>query len=159
VKLHCLLSPNRYESGSLWATDTTGVIFGPVPALGKADNAKAAKEGNPAREQAKPWGDTPVGTYRITGLTRGPHPPEKFGPVFIPLSPVSGVALEGWRNGRTGLAIHGGKLRPDGRLRATFGCLRLTDDDVIVLADLIGRQLALVGEVYLDLHEQTVEVA
>jgi hypothetical protein len=153
VKLFALLPPNRSEPGSLWAQDATTIVWGPVRCLGKADNAHAAKAGNPTRDPVKLEGDTPTGAYRITGVVREPHPPETYGPAFIRLSPVSGPALEGWKNGRRGLGIHGGTLR-DGALRPTFGCLRADDDAVDQVASLLDLQLAQIGEAYLQVDEQ-----
>jgi hypothetical protein len=148
-----LLRPDRSAPGSLWAQDETGIVWGPVRCLGKADNANAAKHGNPSRDPAKPEGDTPTGVYRITEVVRDPIPRETYGPAFIRLSPVSGQALEAWKNGRRGLGLHGGALR-DGRLRPTFGCPRLDDDAADQVASLLELQLAQIGEAYLQVDEQ-----
>ena len=50
------------------------------------------------------------------------------------LDPVSGQAKIPKQNGRFGLLIHGGDLNAAGKLRPTFGCVRVFNND---LADLL----------------------
>jgi hypothetical protein len=45
------------------------------------------------------------------------------------LRPTGGQALTSATNGRVGLLIHGGAPGTGGRLRATHGCIRLSDKD------------------------------
>jgi lipoprotein-anchoring transpeptidase ErfK/SrfK len=56
---------------------------------------------------------------------------KKFGPnPFIVLDPTSGPALRAKQNGRHGLLIHGGDLNAQGKLRPTFGCVRVFNKDM-----------------------------
>ena len=111
------------------------LIGGPWPCYGKADNAKAAAQENPSRDPVLPYGDHPLGRYRVTGFLPGAHGQAKrFGPGCFILEPIEGDAARAKENGRTGLLIHGGSLDSAGNLRATFGCLRIPDEIVRHLA-------------------------
>jgi len=130
------LPPDRKNSGTLTVLDSNGaVIAGPFDVYSKADNARAAKEGNAARDPLRPFGDTPEGEYSVPRLIdTGPqtaYSSRSYGPhaAFV-LKPKSGDALTAARNGRTGLLIHSGDLGDGGKLRATHGCLRLSNDDM-----------------------------
>jgi hypothetical protein len=155
VKIHALLPPNREAEGTIWATDETGVIFGPERCRGEADNTAALKANNAQEDPARSHGDHPAGVYRITEVVRNPMPTDTYGPAFLRLAPVSGQAWEARRNGRSGLGIHGGRLGPGDTLRATYGCLRMDNDAVDRLAALVEKQLGAIGEVFYECHEQT----
>lgn len=107
------------------------VVLMECPALGKADNEAARRASNPTRDPVRKMGDTPLGSYRArvgyplsrdekSTRTYGPHP-------VIELDPLTGDALTAEQNGRTGLLIHGGVMAL-GRLRPTFGCVRVSDE-------------------------------
>jgi hypothetical protein len=109
--------------------------------LGKADNQEAARRGNPTRDPTKPFGDTPTGSYHAHPFRWPTAPPladrKKYGPHgWIAIDPQSGQALTAKINGRHGLLIHSGELRA-GNLRPTFGCVRVTDEAMKKLLDLV----------------------
>lgn len=127
IKMRIILPENRYMTGSLKITDGDKIISGPYRALGKADNAKAAAEGNPDRDPTLEYGDTPSGEYSVIIE----KPQAYFGDsAFFRLEPESGDALIAKENGRDGLLVHGGTPRLDGSLKATHGCIRLKNEDI-----------------------------
>jgi hypothetical protein len=109
------------------------------------------------------------------GPEHAEEPPEakKFGPVFIPLlpgalwdedvvphftyypdthprgicMPPSHAALTIYPR-RSGLGLHGGPLDSEGRLRPTYGCVRLFDDDAVQVARWVERVLPTVDDLY-----------
>lgn len=128
------VTADRTQLGDLQAFDDSNtVVFGPVPCYCKADNAEAAKKGNPTRNPELRFGDTPTGNYNGFIAPPAVGADEKhlrmFGPSqVISLDPVSGQALRAKQNGRTGILIHGGALNAAGKLRPTFGCVRLANE-------------------------------
>lgn len=115
--------------------------------LGKADNLRAADKGNPARDPARPYGDTPTGEYGPTRWFPFAQPHPRMGDGWIPLSGISGQAEDAVRNGRTGLGIHAG--RGDGRLVPTYGCVRMRDADMARLAEIVGDR-----EIRVEIYEE-----
>ena len=127
MKIEIKLDRDRRKPGTLMIADVIA-----VPCLGKADNAAAAKVGNPSRSPIERNGDTPRGsymaqvgsTYAATAAQRrsyGPHP-------VIRLTPQAGECLTAHKLGRRGLLIHGGDPAADGvSLRPTHGCIRLSN--------------------------------
>lgn len=135
--IEVFLPRDRAKSGYLHLFEGDGecVIYD-VPCRGKADNQRAAANGNAARDPTLPYGDTPSGRYLPARVIRyNPRHPT-FGPYAILLEGESGDALKAKRNGRTGLAIHGG--RGDDLLVATYGCIRVHDSEMGRLAHVIG---------------------
>lgn len=109
------------------------------PCYLKADNAAAKRVGNASRDPLRRNGDTPLGVY--WGVLAGPWEPiRSYGPYkVIALTPIGGDALTAHKNGRRGLAIHGGALAADGRsFRPTHGCVRLRNHDMRALLDLLA---------------------
>lgn len=91
-------------------------------------------------------GNTPTGVYDgSTFQSTQNFPQSSYGPWgAIRLKPISGNALTAERLfGRSGLLIHGGTLggsgywRGAGTLRATFGCVRISNDDMKTLVGLV----------------------
>lgn len=121
-------------------------LFGPdgerrlydLPCRGKADNKKAAANGNPDRDPTRPWGDTPAGRYEPARVLEFNPRKSTFGRYAILLEGISGPAFDAKENGRTELAIHGN--RGSDRLVATYGCLRMFERDIALLAEIIGRE-------------------
>jgi len=105
---------------------------------GKADNAGAIKRNNPTRDPLKLFGDTPTGTYKC--YVTGPlSPPRTYGPhKVIYLGPEKGQCKKAEVNGRSGLLIHGGDLGTKGNLRPTFGCIRVSNEDMKKILDILG---------------------
>lgn len=115
------LPKNRLQLGTL----TTGEFT--CKCYGKSDNFAATKAGNPTHDPAKPFGDTPAGTYSVieepagtgSGALRSYGPNKRLLLLDVP--------------GRTGIMIHGGAPGNGGGLRPTDGCLRLSNDDMVSL--------------------------
>lgn len=129
-----ILPKDRTKLGKLYIKEKEFVCYG------KADNAGAIRRGNPSRDPLKLFGDTPTGVYRcyVTGPLK---PPRTYGiHKVIYLGPVSGNAKKAEKNGRSGLLIHGGDLGSGGRLRPTFGCIRVSNEDMKEILDLIGGE-------------------
>jgi lipoprotein-anchoring transpeptidase ErfK/SrfK len=91
-------------------------------------------------------GNTPTGEYQVERMeATGDWNQSSYGPNgALRLRPVSGNALAAEQiAGRQGLLVHGGSpsangyWRGGGELRATHGCLRLRDQDVKRLANLL----------------------
>jgi len=140
MKLLSRLPPTRFVAGEFWVEDQQGrCIFGPLRARGEADNTGAATHDNPEEDPTQLYGDHPSGFYRVTAIA---HPdPHRYGPAFLVLDPLEGEALEAKRTGRTGLGIHGGRLHADGRLRETFGCLRVDNATLDRVVELVTPEL------------------
>lgn len=136
MRLKIILPQNRAYPGYFLATNIEGKILAHGRALGKADNARAAKEGNPDRDSRKPYGDTPTGEYWPTRAVMYAGESEDYGKGHIELEGKSGDALAAVEGDRTGLLIHAGREVENGRLVPTYGCIRVSpvDFDEIVLA-------------------------
>ncbi len=135
MTLRAVLPKDRNIPGELIALDDDGNVIHHCPVLGRADNAKARQMGNPTRNPLLPFGDTPTGLYRCR--KHGPvAPASTYGiyPVIV-LTPISGDALRsyGGTRPRAGLWMHEGDpgaLAAWAYLRATYGCLRISRDDM-----------------------------
>lgn len=125
MKIRIEVPADRRKLG--WLT-IVGTPFGCACYL-KADNAAAAKSGNPTRDPTRRNGDTPLGTYRAVVGKAYAWSPRTYGPYrVVRLEPTGGDALTAKQNGRSGLLIHGGDLASDGRsLRPTHGCVRVSN--------------------------------
>jgi hypothetical protein len=147
VKIESKLPRDRRVTGTLVVTGDDGVVlYGPVPARGKADQGLAERHGNPDRVTVRPFGDHPSGTYRVLRVLWDKMPTRSYGPAFLALQGVSGDAYLAEDYGREGLAIHGGDPAADGGLRSTEGCLRVTNEAVAALGRMVEDELRL-GEV------------
>lgn len=142
LRLFSRLPRDRQQAGQFWMEDAPGnCVFGPVRCRGEADNSGAASHGNPQEDPTRLFGDHPFGTYRILAVRREMSP-RTFGGIGLVLDPIVGEALIAKQNGRTGLLIHGGDLHPDGRLRETFGCLRVDNATIQMVALLVEGRLS-----------------
>ena len=143
MKIRSVLPRDRMRAGTIDVVNDAGdVIFGPVAARGKADSQIAAAHANPNRDPTRVDGDHPAGTYRVVHVERDKPTAHSFGPFFLLLDPTGGDALIAKTNNRTGLAIHGGDPAADGSLRATEGCLRVTNAAAVSIAGLVQPELA-----------------
>ncbi len=125
------LKSKREQAGVLSAGDFH------CACLGKSDNKAAVAAGNPTRDPLKGYGDIPTGTYRARVIVANVNK-KSFGPhERLDLTPVSGNALQAFKNGRAGLQVHGGDTNTAGGLRATHGCLRLSNEDQAKLIALV----------------------
>ncbi|MGI3902908.1 MAG: L,D-transpeptidase family protein [Janthinobacterium lividum] len=139
------LPSERDKTGVLSLKNSSGkTLAGPFPAYGRSDNKAASRHGNTGRDPTHLFGDTPTGTYAVpravatgSGTAYIPH---SYGPNgALVLKPVSGQALAAAANGRTGLLIHSGDPGQQGRLRATNGCVRLSNADMAALMSAIAK--------------------
>lgn len=145
LEIRVKLPNDRRNTGTLELVDpATGLrVFGPVPALGRAARNTAGANGNPSGVATQPFGDTPLGGYRVPRvLSSGAgsnHPADVYGSAgVIVLDPVSGDAQVAENNGRTGLLIHAGRqvATPTplpSHLRPTNGCIRVLERDQAAL--------------------------
>lgn len=140
------LPKNRDRYGSLSLHDAAGgIIEGPFPAIGRASSVLAIGAGNPGRLPTRPFGDTPLGIYRLRRLEPAPNSPKSLashGPHGrLILAPVSGDAALAEAAGRFEFAIQGGRLGPGGALRSTDGAIRVYDTTIWILHDALrGRE-------------------
>jgi len=128
MKLKFVLPSNRIYAGFFTLTDNDGVLLMAGRALGKADNGRAAVEGNPLRYSTLPYGDTPTGEYQPSAVIIFDKPHRRVGRGWVPLKGRTGDALTAIKE-RRGLGIHAGRLDTDGRLVPTYGCVRISDRD------------------------------
>lgn len=123
------LPKDRYKPGRFRVFDWHNDEVASFMCLGKADNHKALKKGNPDRDPTLPYGDTPTGLYGAVRVVKLPEELQgRLGDYWMQLDPEAGDALQAELRGRTGLGVHGG--RGNERLVPTFGCVRLFDRDM-----------------------------
>ena len=108
----------------------------PFPVLATAGRASAVRHGNPERDWRRPFGHTPTGSYLVAGALPPGHPARSGALV---LAPHGGDALDALRAGRTRFLLHGGTADSSGRLRPTFGGLRVSDPDLATLLRAINE--------------------
>src|SRR6516165_7515596 len=119
------------------------VLLSGIHVAGRTSAALAKIQGNATRDPVLPYGDTPTGTYRWGGTYASGDgtnlPARHYGPHgVLLLTPVSGQALLAQGAGRQVLLIHGGPPGQQGRLRSTAGALRLANEDMQALLELLG---------------------
>jgi hypothetical protein len=130
------LPKDRKYTGLLTVLDDTGGrLLGPFRVGGRASDAPAKAHGNPNRVTTLPYGDTPLGVYRLrqvleTGEAAG-YDIRQYGPCgLVVLDAVSGDAALAEAAGRFHVFIQSGDLGIDKRLRVTNGCLRMANKDL-----------------------------
>jgi hypothetical protein len=134
MRIRISLPENRDYAGRLEVLDASGaVVFGPVPAAGRAHDALAKAHGNASRNPLRLYGDTPLGTYVVRGIVES-----GAGTGAVLLEPASGQAALADAHGRFRLFIQGGGDDDEG-LRATAGGVRIHDRDQQRLASLVRR--------------------
>jgi hypothetical protein len=158
MRILVTLPSDRLLLGQWFLEDDDGVtILGPFPCDGKSDNAAAALHGNPSRDPAKPFGDTPLGEYSATlgyiydspDDRRSYGLPDKSGMIpVIWLKPLLGYT-QAWarqtNEGLTvnlGLAIHTGPPNGNNELRPTHGCCRTWQQDFTPVYAYLDSHLA-----------------
>ena len=140
IDLELILSSDRDISGTLIVKERdSGKVLEQFEALGR---------GSQGPEDTQLWvnGNTPTGNYRVTQIqdtsTWSQH---SYGPHgALRIEPIDGNALIAAQIiGRKGLLIHGGSLgganywRGANELRATHGCVRLANSDMMTLVQLL----------------------
>ena len=140
AKLVIVVPKDRGRCGRALLIGSDGATrAGPLRVLATASKWAARRHGNEARDCHKPYGHTPPGSYVVAGsLPPGvvPHPRRwrRFGVLgALVLQPVGGDALEASKAGRRRFLLHGGAEDRRGRLRPTFGGLRMSDPDLNAL--------------------------
>jgi hypothetical protein len=109
------------------------VICGPLAVAARANSRLANLRGNPTRNPLHRFGDTPTGSWRIheilaSGLDTN-FSADEFGPYgVVVLEATGGDAALADANGRFRILIQAGDPSLDGRLRATAGALRLSNE-------------------------------
>lgn len=130
---------DRTQEGSIYLD---GAMLGRC--RGKADNQKASEHGNASRDPRFPYGDHPSGKYQVIEVRSvAPSDAHSYGTFKLVLKCLDGAALDAANNGRTDLEIHGGDPQADGvSLRATYGCLRVPNAVITMLALSVRAALA-----------------
>ena len=140
-KLVIVVPTGRGEAGrgALFGGDGT-LRLAPFRVVATASAKVASQNGNPTRDWRRPYGHTPTGSYVVASALppcsdTGPELCAQHRPPLgaLVLSPVGGNALEALRAGRTRFLVHGGRPDPEGRLRLTFGGIRVSDSDLASL--------------------------
>jgi hypothetical protein len=135
-KIIIRLPAQRDYAGQLELQGPGGrTLAGPFDVCARADDAVARNHQNPGRNPLLPFGDVPLGGYRVVQILDSgagtPYPAEEFGSAgIVLLQPQSGDAILADANGRFGFFIQGGRLSRKGALRPTEGSLRLADRDL-----------------------------
>lgn len=136
---------DRDQTGLLEVQSPEGKrLSGPFAVCGRADDLSARDHKNPERNPLLPFGDTPFGDYRVTGVLESgegtDYSSEEYGPAgIVLLQPRNGDAALADANGRFVFFIQGGDPSPDGGLRPTNGSLRLYNRDQKRLVSLLQR--------------------
>jgi hypothetical protein len=140
IKLSLMLSTKRDFSGLLIVrNEKTGAVMGSFEALGRGSNGGGDT-------QLQENGNTPTGQYKVVRIEpTASWNQSSYGPNgALRLEPFSGNAKVAEEViGRKGLLVHGGAPGSDGywrgigQLRATHGCVRLSNDSMKQLTDLL----------------------
>jgi hypothetical protein len=144
AKLFVLVRKGRRTCGRALLLARDGrTLLGPFRILATASRRVACKHGNAKRSPLLPFGHPPSGTYVIIASLPPSTPhrrADRHGRLGARLlAPRGGDALVATANGRMRYTIHGGPQDRAGRLRPTFGGLRLSDPDLSALIDAINR--------------------
>lgn len=134
-KISVVLPTNRNYKGTLEIYSSSGSRVLSCACLGLA-------AGNGSMSQYK--GNTPTGTY--DAWLAGPHSnTTSYGPYkYVATTPKSGVVFD---SNRSGIWIHGGDPAPTSSkglprypLRPTYGCVRVTNGDQLVIQNVLNNQ-------------------
>ncbi|OAB33011.1 L,D-transpeptidase [Paenibacillus glacialis] len=125
---------DRDKHGTLELYDSSDtLIFGPVPALGRGSNKP--ENGHDHRLWKLKNADTPTGEYEASIIEASPDV-STYGPYQrVMLYPaIMGNAKIAEDNGRKDILIHGGDPETDSSkewypLKATYGCIRVSNED------------------------------
>lgn len=131
-----ILPQDRTQPGVLTLFNADLNIVLKAPCLGRSAGILDRVTGRVRRDRLAYRGDTPLGNYALSFVTRLAKPITGIGALWVGLDPVAGEALEAERAGRRGLGIHGGRGEV---LRPTHGCVRLRDTDMARFERAAGR--------------------
>lgn len=137
LTINVALLSNRAKLGTYSIVDDSGAVrFGPVACLGLADQTMATLHHNAKRNPLLPFGDTPLGLYRVTIIPASTNT-RSYGPNRrLMLTPFSGqcVVAEDAQHLRGGILNHGGDPNTAyafwDSLRPTEGCVRLSNENM-----------------------------
>ena len=135
-KIIARLPAERDFSGLLEIQGPNGkTVAGPFNLCARADDQLAKAGNNPDRNPLLPFGDMPLGVYRVIQILKTgngtPYGSEEYGSSgIVLLGARQGDAVLADANGRFGFFIQGGRLSRNGALRPTNGSLRLSDRDM-----------------------------
>ena len=138
--------PGRGGCGALRALDHGGkdLLGGPLSVAARADETLARGHGNPARDILRPYGDPACGTYLLVAIDRLAGAPDalrdEIGEFQLLFEPSEGDAARAESGGRLLLALHGGRLGADNRLRASAGGLRVSGRDLEMLLRVLSSE-------------------
>lgn len=127
---------DRKQSATLTLIDERGATLFSCLCLARS----AGHTSNPSRDPLHYRGDTPIGRYALTHVSRLPQPVTGIGTLWCPLDPndfYDSQARRAELNGRTGLGIHAG--RGNVFRKPTHGCVRLLDKDMEDFARIAGK--------------------
>lgn len=150
-RISALFPKDRNKQGTLELYDSTEtLILGPIPALGRGSNLP--ENGGDHTQWKLQKADTPTGEYQTTIIdassdvsTYGPYQRVMLFPAIM------GNAKIAEDNGRKDIMIHGGDPETDSKkewypLKATYGCIRVSNEDqkklieaILVCGDLRGK--------------------
>jgi hypothetical protein len=137
------LPRDRDYCGRLLVLDDAGtILFGPEWCAGRANDEAALRRGNDSRSCLLPYGDTPLGHYRlrrfISMRDASDRALKQFGRFgIVSLGATGGQALMADSVGRFEIWIHGGHAAPDGRPASTNGSVRLADPAIFALLQVL----------------------
>jgi lipoprotein-anchoring transpeptidase ErfK/SrfK len=147
VNLNVLLLKNRRHPGWL-RVEVDGIPKAEFRVLGRGSTTVKCKSnarvstGNPTLNPYRFAGNTPTGDFVSPGMTSTADWPQRsYGPCgAVRLKAVGGDALIAEKLGRTGLLIHGGAPGQFDGYASTLGCLRLRNNDMRQLRDLLSGE-------------------
>ncbi len=130
-KLVIVVPAGRRAAGqALLLGDDGKPRLAPFPVLATAAAGPAARHGNADRNWRRPFGHTPPGSYVVAGALPPGDASRSCLLGALALAPAGGDALLALRAGRTRFLVHGGPLDSSGRLRPTFGGLRVSNPNL-----------------------------
>jgi hypothetical protein len=154
---------DRDHTGQILVEDAGGApLAGPFRIAARCADSIAGEHGNPLRAPTLPYGDPPAGEFRVKAIVSSgagsKYRPDLYGSGgAIVLLPVAGDAALADANGRFEILIHGGALSVDGRLRATSGHFRVSDDDLVTLCACLSAFQGVVRVSCLEQSRQPVD--
>gem|GEM_PF-6187716 len=129
------LPRDRTQTGTLSLIGNNGLKYADFETLGRGSPCKA--NNNNSSNTFLRNANTPEGLYSLSKVMSTENQNQRsFGPNGkIMLTPLLGDASLSYR---TELRIHGGDLNSSGELRPTNGCLRLSNENMAKLAEMIN---------------------
>lgn len=135
AKLIVIVPADRKACGRALLLSVAGVaLLGPIRVLATASRRVARRHGNPTCSPHLPFGHPPSGKFLVTGslppgfLHRRPGRYGRLGALLLEAEESPGGGLAPRR-----IALHGGPLDSEGRLRPTRGGVRVSDEDLLNL--------------------------